>query len=413
MDRVILHSDLNSFYASVECFYHPELRPFPVAVAGDEENRHGIILAKNWQAKTAGVKTGEAIWEAKEKCPALICVPAHYDLYLRHSALARAVYGDYTDRVEPFGADECWLDLTGCVSGPEEGKRVADEIRERIRRELGITASVGVSFNKIFAKLGSDMKKPDATTTIFREEFRRKVWPLQADEMIYVGPATRRKLLLWGIRTLGELAAADPEMLRHMLGKNGVMLWQWANGLEYSPVREAGASPPVKSVGNSMTTPKDVTDEQTLRLTLYLLSESVAARLREHGFRCGTVQVWLRDRDLSSYERQVKLPFPVEESCSIFDAAWSLARRHPLKERPLRSVGVRACGLIWDGVTQMDLDPAFVRSERTEELERTVDSLRNRFGEDVLFRALMLADRDISGEIPKRDHLVHPESYFR
>jgi DNA polymerase-4 len=384
-----------------------------VAVGGDEENRHGIILAKNWQAKTAGVKTGEAIWEAKEKCPALICVPAHYDLYLRHSALARAVYGDYTDRVEPFGADECWLDLTGCVSGPKEGKRVADEIRERIRRELGITASVGVSFNKIFAKLGSDMKKPDATTTIFREEFRRKVWPLQADEMIYVGPATRRKLLLWGIRTLGELAAADPEMLRHMLGKNGVMLWQWANGLEYSPVREAGASPPVKSVGNSMTTPKDVTDEQTLRLTLYLLSESVAARLREHGFRCGTVQVWLRDRDLSSYERQVKLPFPVEESCSIFDAAWSLARRHPLKERPLRSVGVRACGLIWDGVTQMDLDPAFVRSERTEELERTVDSLRNRFGEDVLFRALMLADRDISGEIPKRVHLVHAESYFR
>ena len=413
MDRTVLHCDLNSFYASVECFYHPELRPFPVAVAGDEEARHGIILAKNYLAKAAGVKTGEAIWEAKEKCPKLICVPPHYDLYMKHSRLARDIYKDYTDCVESFGPDECWLDLTGCIVSRDEGEAVADEIRGRIRTELGVTASVGVSFNKVFAKLGSDMKKPDATTLIYRDMVPGKVWPLRSNEMIYIGPATDRKLRMCGIETLGQLAATDPFFLRGILGKNGVMLWNWANGRDHSPVRQFGSSPEVKSVGNSMTLPRDVEDDGTLRLTLYLLSESVAGRRREYGFRGSTVQISLRDRDLVSYERQMKLPFAVQESETIFSAAYRLASNHPLKQRPLRSIGVRACSLISDGIRQMELDEEFVRSEKAEELERVVDSLRYRFGEEILFRGLMLEDRRISSEIPKRDHLIHPESYFR
>ena len=413
MGRIILHCDLNGFYASVECFYHPELRAFPVAVAGDPELRHGIILAKNGIAKQYGVKTGEAIWQAREKCPGLITVKPHFELYQKHSRLARMIYTEYSDRVESFGPDECWLDLSGRVDSMQAGQRTADEIRRRIREELGITVSVGVSFNKIFAKLGSDYKKPDATTVISEDNFRQIVWPLAASEMIYVGKATTRKLARFGIHTLGQLAMADPQALRGLLGKNGVMLWRWANGQDYAAVRQYQAEPAVKSIGNSTTAPHDIVSDDDLRITLHLLCESVASRLRDQGYRCGTVQIHIRDKTLFVYERQAPLPYPAGDAESLFHAAYKLASRHNLREHPVRSLGVRACALVDDKVTQLSIFPEIQRMQKQEELERAMDDLKNRFGAKIVQRGLMLTDRKMSALDPKRDHTVHPESYFR
>lgn len=412
MERVILHCDLNNFYASVECFYRPELRALPVAVTGDAELRHGIVLAKNDIAKAFGVKTGETIWQAKQKCPELLCVGPHFDLYTQHSRLARELYAEYSDRVESFGPDECWVDVSGRVDAWEQGAVLADEIRGRIRTELGITASVGVSFCKVFAKLGSDMKKPDATTVISREDFREKVWPLAADEMIYIGRATFAKLARYGIETIGEVAQADVGMLRSFLGKNGVTLWNWANGRDDSEVRQYEQRPPVKSIGNSTTTPRDIVSEEDAKIILHLLSESVASRLRDHGYRCKTVQVSIRDASLFGYERQTQLAFPTCDSESIYEAAHRLFARHALQSRPVRSLGVRACNLVEDTVTQLCLYPEVQKIRRQEELERAMDALRDRFGFATVRRGLMLTDPELSALDAKSEHTIHPESFF-
>ncbi|MEG1651065.1 MAG: DNA polymerase IV [Oscillospiraceae bacterium] len=412
MDRVILHSDLNSFYASVECFYHPELRPFPVAVSGNAELRHGIILAKNQLAKSSGVKTGEAIWQARQKCPNLICVNPNYELYTKHSQLARKIYTDYSDRVESFGPDECWIDISGSVGGLANGKPIADEIRGRIKYELGITASVGVSFCKVFAKLGSDLKKPDATTVISREDFREKVWPLEASEMIYIGRATNEKLLRYGIHTIGELAQTEVGILRSLLGKNGAVLWSWANGRDYSEVRQYEKYPPVKSIGNSTTAPRDIVHEDELKITLHLLCESVASRLRDHGCRCQTVQISIRDATLFSYERQAPLAYPASDSESIYSIAIKLFSYHRLSEKPVRSLGIRACNLVRDTVTQLCLYPEVQKMQRQEELERAMDGLRNRYGFHSIKRGLMLTDNEMSALDAKGEHTIYPESFF-
>lgn len=254
--RTILHVDLNNFYASVECLYRPDLRGQPVAVTGEVEQRHGIVLAKNMPAKAAGVKTGEAIWQARAKCPKLVCLPPDYKKYLRFSRLARAIYADYTDKIESFGIDENWLDVTGSTLVMGSGAEIADEIRRRVRETLGITASAGVSFNKIFAKLGSDYKKPDATTVITPENFRRIVWPLPVGELLYVGRSTERKLHNRVILTIGDLAGRKVHDLQLLLGVWGETLWNFANGRDESPVARIGAETYVKSVGNSTTTPR-------------------------------------------------------------------------------------------------------------------------------------------------------------
>lgn len=303
--RTILHCDLNNFYASVECLYQPAIRGKPVAVCGDPALRHGIVLAKNNLAKARGVRTGDAIWQAKQKCPGLVCVPPHYARYLQYSRQARRIYEDYTDRVEPFGLDECWLDLTGCEHLHGDGRTVADELRRRIREELGVTASVGVSFCKVFAKLGSDMKKPDATTVIAKDQFRDVVWPLPVGELLYVGRATKRRLERYSIRTIGDLARADYDFIVERLGKMGAVIWGWANGLDSAPVRTAGQEEIIKSIGNSTTAPRDLATEDEVRITLRALSESVAHRLRQHRLLCATVQVHMRLNNLLSFERQV------------------------------------------------------------------------------------------------------------
>jgi DNA polymerase-4 len=412
MRRTILHVDLNNYYASVECLYCPELKDKPIVVCGDVEARHGIILAKNYPAKSLGVKTGEAIWEAKQKYPGLVLVRADFSKYLRFSRMARAIYADYTDKIEPFGIDEAWLDVSGTENIFGTGPKIADTIRQRLRDELGLTGSVGVSFNKIFAKLGSDMKKPDATTIITEENYRDKVWPLPVGELLYVGRSTRRKLQNRAIYTIGDLAKRDINDLKLLLGIWGETLWHFANGLDSAPVKQVGEESLIKSVGNSTTTPRDLVNNQDAKLIFYVLAESVATRLRKHGLKCKTISISVRGNDLISFERQGKLSNPSFLSGDIADKAMELFKANYRWDNPIRSLGVRGADLVTaDRYEQLDL---FDNSKLGEEiLAVTVDNLHKRFGHYSVQRCSMLLDRQLTGFNPKDDHVIHPISYFR
>ena len=412
MTRTILHVDLNNFYASVECLYRPELRGKPVAVSGDVENRHGIILAKNQLAKVTGVKTGEAIWQAKGKCPGLVCLPPDYRKYLRFSRLARKIYADYTDKIESFGIDECFIDVTGSAVLFGDGEKIAGEIRRRIREEMGVTASVGVSWNKIFAKLGSDMKKPDATTVITEENFRDIVWPLPVEELLYVGRSTKNKLNNRAVFTIGDLAARDVHLLKLALGVWGETLWTFANGLDAAPVAQSGEESFIKSVGNSTTTPRDLVNIEDVKMIVYVLAESVAARLRRHGLKCRTVAVHIRNKELYSFERQGKLPTPSFLASDISGKALELFRQNYTWDRPIRSLGVRGADLVTEhGAVQLDMFAP--DSAEQEQLERTLDRLRERFGPYCVRRCALLQDDRLTGFNPKDDHVIHPVSFFR
>lgn len=412
MNRVILHADANSFYASVECLYHPELREKPVAVCGDAEQRHGIVLTKNGIAKKCGVATGEAIWQAKQKCPELVTVPARYDLYMQFSKAARCIYEKYTDLIEPYGLDEVWLDVSGDGLLYKNGNEIAHEIRQRIKRELGITVSVGVSWNKIFAKLGSDYKKPDAVTVISKENFKNKVWPLPASDLLYVGRATTRKLDNYGIHTIGQLANTDSGFLKHQLGKWGEYLWAFANGYDVSPVAPMNHSNPIKSIGNSMTTYRNIESREEAWQVILALSESVCRRLRENGFMARTVQLSGRDKDLSWFECQSKLDTPCCTAEAIAGPAMKLLCARYNFSNPLRSLGIRACNLtdMSDGV-QLMFGADSLRQARLEKIESCVDTLRGRFGRGAVKRASLLYS-DITGESDPLTHDVHPVGYF-
>ena len=409
--RIILHSDLNNFYASVECLYHPEYRGKPLAVLGDPEARHGIVLAKNYEAKSRDVRTGDPKWMAEQKCPGIVFVPPHYELYMKHSRLVRQIYSEYTDQVEPYGLDECWLDVTGSTRLFGSGEEIADKIRKRVKSELGVSVSVGVSFNKIFAKLGSDLKKPDATTVIECDRFKEVVWPLLVKELLYVGRATHNKLKRRGIFTIGDLANANPESLKFWLGKMGIVLWQFANGLDTSPVSNIGAKSLIKTVGNSTTAPRDLISDEDIRIILTVLCESVSARLREYGFICRTVQLGIRDNELEWIERQGKLEIPNRTAKSIFELSFALNKKHA-NGRPVRSLSVRACDLEPVDFMQLSLLPEARRLEKQEELESVVDGLRSRFGHFSVQRGIMLTDRKLSDLDPKGEHIIHPMSFF-
>lgn len=410
--RTILHCDMNNFYASVECLYHPELRGRPVAVCGDPALRHGIVLAKNQLAKAAGVQTGDVIWEAEQKCHGLVIVPAHFEQYLRFSRLAREIYADYTDQVESFGLDECWLDVTGSRGLYGAGRRVADELRARIRAELGITASVGVSYNKVFAKLGSDLRKPDATTVIEQARYREQVWPLPVEALLNVGRVTAARLHRACIRTIGELAMAHPPHIRHLLGRNGVVLQAFANGLDTSPVSPIDAMPLVKSIGNSTTAPRDLTTDTEVRVTLYALAESVAARLREQGCRACGLTLHIRDNELVSRQRQCRLPYPTFASDDLAQAAFALFASHCPPPFAVRSLGIQAGDLVDAGVQQTSFSPVVLRSQRKEALDGVVDSLRRRFGCSAIQRCVQLEEPALAIH-PKEDHRIHPVSFRR
>ena len=410
-NRTILHCDMNNFYASVECLYNPSLRGKPVAVGGDVEARHGIILAKNYEAKKYGIQTGEALWQAKNKCKNLIIVPPSFDKYLYFSRQARKIYADYTDRIESFGLDECWLDLMGSEKLFGDGKAVADRLRERIKFELGVTISVGVSYNKIFAKLSSDMKKPDATTVITRENYKDVIWPLPASDLLFVGPATTRKLAKYGVRTIGQLAQTDANLLRQWFGKNGLTLCTFANGLDYSPVAANDAAAVIKSVGNSITAPHDLVTDEDVKLTIFILAESVAARLREQGLRCTTVQISIRDNELFRYERQAALDAPASATLPIAGKAFELYKKNHTSGKPIRSLGVRGTGLVTQDNVQLSFLDEAVKIQKQNDLEQAIDGIRGRFGHSVILRGIVLTDAAMARIDPKGDHVVHPEPF--
>lgn len=385
MSRVILHCDLNCFYASVELLSHPELRELPVAVCGDPASRKGIILAKNEPAKRCGVKTAETIWQARQKCPDLVLLPPHHDRYREFSRLVNAIYGQYTDLVEPFGIDESWLDITGSMHlFGGDPKEIADDIRQRIRRELGLTLSVGVSFNKVFAKLGSDYKKPDATTVISPENWQSIVWPLPVGSMLFAGPAAQRALGQYGIRTIGQLAAAGSALPQELLGKLGHQLWCYANGLDDSPVRPQHLQEPVKSVGNSTTFRENLTTREEIRRGTALLCDSVATRLRQQGLYCRCLQVGLRDPSFHNISRQKHLPHSTHLMRELLSTAMELIDQIWRSPNPVRLISVTALNLTdqWETYEQEDLfAPAQSRQDqRQEKLEQAMDNIRRRFG---------------------------------
>ncbi len=385
MKRIIFHIDQNCYFASVEMISRPELRNVPMAVAGDAQARHGIILAKNEPAKKYGIKTAEAIWQAKAKCPDLVLVDAHHEKYVFYSKKLREMYSEYTDRVEPFGLDECWLDMTDSVSGYSEAEELALEIRNRVKSEFKLTCSVGISFNKVFAKLGSDYKKPDATTVFTDEDWKEKIWPLPVSDLLFVGGRTAEKLSKINIKTIGELADSDAGFISRYLGKAGIVLWEYANGIDDSPVAESGYKRIPKSVGNSTTTAVDMTSDREIEKTLHMLSESVAQRLRKHMLKGTVVQITVRDCDLGIYEKQRMLYRPTDDAKEIYSAARQLFRESYGWNKGVRSIGIRCTKLVRaDSGEQMSIFTDEFADERDSRLNKVIDDINTRFGAGVI-----------------------------
>ena len=355
--RVIFHCDCNSFYASVELLRYPELRGVPVAVCGSPDDRHGIILAKNEPAKRYGVQTAETVWSALRKCPGLKLLPPHHGQYREMSRAVNAIYARYTDRIEPFGIDESWLDMTQTwrLFGSSPAG-VADAVRRAVKAETGLTISVGVSFNKVFAKLGSDYKKPDAVTVIDTENFRRIVWPLPVNTLLYVGRAA--------------------------LGKLGPELGAYARGEENSPVRTADERPEIKSVGNGLTFKRNLVGEADVRAGLYALADEVATRLRAHGLYAAAVQVLIKNPDLKSISRQKPLPWPSHLAREIGGAALELVKANWSLDAPIRMLTVTALNLTdgREGHQLSLLEPERPRNEKRERLEQSLDAIRRKYG---------------------------------
>lgn len=421
MERIILHSDMNSFYASVEQAQRPELRGRPVVVAGKEELRHGIVLTKSQEAKAYGIKTADTLWEARKKCPDVVVLPPRYQLYRRYSEMARSIYYQYTDLVEPFGLDESWLDMTGSMwRYGWDAYGVACEISERIKAELGVTVSIGVSWNKIFAKFGSDYKKPDAITVIDRANYRDIVWSAPVRELLYVGAATERKLHASGIETIGDLAHISDAYAQRRFGKIGFVLRTFARGEDETPVKpydphRRDVDRTIKSYGNGLTAPHDITCEKDAKALLWLLAESVAQRLREDGMRARTVSIGVRSGlDLSGYGRQMKLRRPTAATREIARAAWRLLCAHQVldKDHPVRALHVRVSDLSSRAEpVQLSLlgeDPA----AQWEDLDGAIDDLRRRFGNTCVVRGAELVDATLAGTDIKGENTVHPVGWF-
>ena len=412
-DRTILHSDINCCYASIEHLHHPELQGKPLAVGGDPEARHGIVLTADYMAKRRGVKTGMALWQAKQVCPEINFISPRMDLYLRFSRMAHEIYAEYTDLQEPYGIDECWLDCSSSSTIKGDGFKIATEISNRMKSELGITVSIGVSYNKIFAKLGSDYKKPDAITTMYKEEYQTKAWKLPASDLLYVGRSTDKKLARLGIRTIGDIARTDASILESQIGKMGDILWAFANGLDDSPVKYKNTHAPIKSVGNSTTTPKNLLTDTDVKVVLYILAESVAARLRENGFRCRVVEISIRDNELYSFTRQRKIKAATNITKEIAEEAYRLFKENYDWNKPIRSVGVRGADLVTDNYwEQIDLFSSVERREKQMKMDGAIDDIRRRFGFYSIQRGLMYYDKMLSSVNAKEDHTVHPHGYF-
>lgn len=402
----VFHCDCNSFYASVEETFRPDLRRVPMAVAGDPESRHGIILAKNELAKKFKIATAESVWSAKRKCPYLVLVPPRHKTYGEFCERVNAIYEQYTDRVEQFGCDESFLDLTGGLRPfGNDPLKCAHEIRERVKREIDITISVGVSWNKIFAKLGSDYKKPNAVTDINRENWKEIVFPLPANDLFFVGRKTAEALSKMGIYTIGDLANCNRDLLVKRFGKAGEQLYLNANGFDMSPVAVAGENEPVKSVGNGYTFKRDLVSESDVHTAVAYLADSVAARLRKHNFKCRVVQVAIKDKNFQSITRQTTLSAPSYLSNDLSRAALELIARHRKSGTPIRTLTITGEHLVPADIAEaeseqlsfFDMPPTLgkavhVASEREEKLEQMIDKIRDRYGSKAIIQGSLLGN---------------------
>lgn len=390
-DRAILHSDANCFYASVETVLNPEFRGKAIAVCGSPEERHGIVLAKSEKAKRAGVKTGMANWQAKQCCRDLIIVPPQYDYYLKFSKLLHGIYRRYTDQLEPFGMDECWLDVTYSPGDPME---IAEEIRQAVKDELGLTVSIGVSFNKVFAKLGSDYKKPDAITQISKEHFKEIVWPLPCSDLLYCGNATTAKLGSMGVRTIGGIALLPVDVMQRKFGKNGVALWKYANGLDDSRVAHQDYTAPAKSVGHGITCVADLENMDEARKVIFALSLDIGYKLRYMNLRATGVQLYVRDSELSFCSWQKRLEMATQDEGTIALAVYSLLEEKYSWHNPIRSITVTATQLdSSQNPTQLSMLLDYERLVRREKLNESIDTIRDRYGKYAVIPALVLDEK--------------------
>ena len=398
---------MNSFYASVEMMLDPSLRGKAVAVCGSTENRHGIVLAKSELAKKAGVKTGMVNWEARQRCPNLIMVKPQYEQYLKYSELARNIYQRYTDQVEPYGMDECWLDVGGSRSVCGSGMEIAENIRKTVKEELGLTVSIGVSFNKMFAKLGSDMKKPDAITEIRKAEFKEKIWPLPASDLLFVGRAATAKLEQYGITTIGGIANADPQFLKRLLGVNGLGLWRSAAGLDDTPVMHKDFVSPIKSVGHGITCTADLENEDEVWKVMLELSQDIGHRLRIHKLKASGVQISIRSNDLGFRQYQASLTLATQSPSVIAHKAIQIFRDNYRWIMPVRAVTVRAIKLRpKNEPEQIDLFTDMRQLERLDRLDDCIEDIRRRFGKRAVFQACLLGD--LKMPFDNREKVVMP-----
>ncbi len=393
---------MNSFYASVECMLNPSLKGKPVAVGGSAESRHGIILAKSQEAKRCGVKTGEALWEARQKCRDLIIIEPHFDEYMKYSDMAHEIYRRYTDLIEPFGLDECWLDISASTPDFSSGEQIAQEIRETVKFELGLTVSIGVSFNKIFAKLGSDIKKPDAVTCIGKDTFKEQIWTLPASDLLGVGRSTTKKLGNYGIFTIGQLAKTDLAFLRRVFGKCGEQLWTYANGLDTSRVKPDGYSRIVKSVGHGITCVADLVNADEVWKVFLQLSQDISRRLKEQKLSAMGVQISVKDNQLISRQFQMILPLATQSAIELAKAAIELFNSNYRWNFDVRAVTVRAINLQEaDLPSQLDLFNDWSKHDKQEKIDNAVMDIRRRFGKQAIFNCCLMQENKIPHHKPE------------
>lgn len=409
MERIIFHIDCNKFYASVECLHRPEIKNKPVAVGGDEQSRHGIILTKNEIASKYDLKVGEPIRSALKKCPNLIVIPPNFPLYMRFSENVRKILSDYTDIIEPFGIDESWIDVTATAQLYGGKEKLAYIIKNRIKKELGITVSIGVSFNKVFAKLGSDYKKPDAVTVISKSNFKEIVWPLPANDLLYIGKSTYETLKKHYRYTIGDVANTEIESLQKWFGKIGTMLHSYANGFDSTPVCKSELLPDIKSISNSTTTPRDLYNYEEVKSVLFVLSESVGRRLREQGFRCNIIKIHIRNNKLITVSAQKKLLFPTNITADISKIACNLFKNNYNFDCPIRSIGITLSEFISADIPiQYDFFTDTSKKQKLESIDKTVDDLKRRYGNFTVQRANLLKSTDLTSFNPHDDHNIHP-----
>lgn len=412
--RAIIHSDLNHCYAQIEEMKVPELRDVPMAVGGHEESRHGIILAKNDKAKEFGIKTGESLRDAFKKCPDLLIVHPNYDDYLYYTEQVKDIYREYSDKVESMGLDEAWIDITASQTLFGEPEKIAKTIQIRVLEELGLTVSIGLSYNKIFAKLGSDMDKHMGLTVITEDNYQEKVWPLPVGDLLYVGRATEAKLKEMGIDTIGKLANFPVHLLQKRLGKMGMIISQFANGNDCAEVAAVDFMNDPKSIGNGITAKHDLHNYQEVRMIYTVLCECVASRLKDINMRGYVVSIGLRDNELHWFSRQKKLEQATNISSEILKTAMQLVKENWFCEVPLRSVGVSVSKLEKDdGFCQLDLFNSSENREKEKKIDEAMDLIRNKYGHHMVIRGNTLYDRELTDFDPKGDHVIHPVGYFK